>query len=619
MPSRGFSRGRGRLEPDRCSRDLSDMTARTSPSLSLPSAPAELDRWRRETPGCRERIHLNNAGAALMPQPVLQALTGFLEREAAIGGYEAADEAEPRVRETYELLGRLVGAAARNVAIVQNATVAFSQARSAFDFRPGDRIITTRADFPSIQLTYLSLARRAGVETVRADDLPEGGVDPASVRQLARHARTRLVALSWVPTNSGLVQDAGAVGEVCAELGVPYLIDACQAVGQLAVDVAALRCDFLAGTGRKFLRGPRGIGFLYVSDRMLERGAFPLFLDMRGADWTDPDAFRLAGGALRSRRGLGRPRARPAARRPAAPTAGQDSGGTGARSRAGAVRHRDRGRGGPGCGRSQAALATARHQRELRRSEVGRARHGRQAGQHRAPLLSSLLQHGGRAGRLRRSARRASSLVSVARPGKIIGIGRNYRDHAAELGNTVPAKPLLFLKPPTAVIGDGAAIVLPPESQQVDFEGEIGVVIGRPLRRATDAEARAGIAGITCVNDVTARDLQRAEEQWTRAKGFDTFCPVGPRVVPLDPRRFDELEVFCRVNGKERQHGRAADMVFSIATLVSVVSHVMTLEAGDLIATGTPAGVGPLAPGDVVEVEIPGVGVLRNPVVREAQ
>jgi len=234
-----------------------------------------------------------------MPHAVLQALTAFLEREAAIGGYEAADEAEPRVRETYELLGRLVGAAAKNVAIVENATVAFSQAVSAFDFRPGDRIVTTRADYPSNQLTYLSLARRVGVETVRADDLPEGGVDPTSVRRLAGHRRTRLVALSWVPTNSGLVQDAAAVGEVCAELGVPYLIDACQAVGQLAVDVAGLGCDFLAGTGRKFLRGPRGIGFLYVSDRMLERGAFPLFLDMRGADWTDPDAFRLADGARR--------------------------------------------------------------------------------------------------------------------------------------------------------------------------------------------------------------------------------------------------------------------------------------------------------------------------------
>jgi 2-keto-4-pentenoate hydratase/2-oxohepta-3-ene-1,7-dioic acid hydratase in catechol pathway len=209
--------------------------------------------------------------------------------------------------------------------------------------------------------------------------------------------------------------------------------------------------------------------------------------------------------------------------------------------------------------------------------------------------------------------------VSVPRPGKIIGIGRNYRDHAAELGSTVPAKPLLFLKPPTAVIADGAAIVLPPESQQVDFEGEIGVLIGRPLRRATEGEARAGIAGITCVNDVTARDLQRTDEQWTRAKGFDTFCPVGPRAVPMDPSRFDKLEVFCRVNGAERQHGRAADMVFSILALVSVVSHVMTLEPGDLIATGTPAGVGPLAAGDVVEVEIPGVGVLRNPVVREAR
>src|SRR3989454_8347216 len=190
-------------------------------------------------------------------------------------------------------------------------------------------------------------------------------------------------------------------------------------------------------------------------------------------------------------------------------------------------------------------------------------------------------------------------------PGKIVAVGRNYALHAAELGSAVPKEPLIFLKPPSSVIGDDEAIVLPPESARVEHEGEIGVVIGRRLRRATDAEARAAIAGITCVNDVTARDLQRTDEQWTRAKGFDTFCPVGPRVVPVDPRRFDELEVFCRVNGKQRQHGRAPDMVFSMLALVSVVSHVMTLEPGDLIATGTPAGVGPLAPGDVVEVEIP--------------
>src|SRR3989440_623159 len=167
---------------------------------TLTPAPAELDRWRRDTPGCRDRIHLNNAGAGLMPRPVLDALTEHLAREAAIGGYEAADEAEPRVRETYALVARLVGAAPNNIALVENATVAFSQALSAFDFRPGDRIVTTRTDYPSNQLMYLSLAQRAGVETVRADDLPEGGVDPESVRRLARDPRTRLVALSWVPT-----------------------------------------------------------------------------------------------------------------------------------------------------------------------------------------------------------------------------------------------------------------------------------------------------------------------------------------------------------------------------------------------------------------------------------
>ncbi len=215
------------------------------------------------------------------------------------------------------------------------------------------------------------------------------------------------------------------------------------------------------------------------------------------------------------------------------------------------------------------------------------------------------------------TAHRATN--SLSRPGKIIGIGRNYRDHAAELGNTVPAHPLLFLKPSTAVIGDGATIVLPAASAQVDFEGEIGVVIGKRLRHATEDQARDGIAGITCVNDVTARDLQRSDEQWTRAKGFDTFCPVGPGVVRVEPGRLTELEVYCRVNGVERQHGRARDMVFPIAALVAYVSRVMTLEQGDLIATGTPAGVGPLHPGDVVEIEIPGVGALRNPVAAEAR
>lgn len=234
-----------------------------------------------------------------MPQPVLDVMTQHLRREAAIGGYEAADEAGPRVRETYAALARLIGAATRNIAVVENATVAFSQALQAFDFHPGDVIVTTTADYPSNQLMFLSLSRRLGVEVRRAADLPEGGVDPEAVRRLAADRRCKLVTVSWVPTNSGMVQAAADVGAVCAQLGVPYLVDACQSVGQVPVNVETLQCDFLAATARKFLRGPRGVGFLYVSDRALERGLYPLLVDMHGADWTDPDAFRLAQDARR--------------------------------------------------------------------------------------------------------------------------------------------------------------------------------------------------------------------------------------------------------------------------------------------------------------------------------
>jgi 2-keto-4-pentenoate hydratase/2-oxohepta-3-ene-1,7-dioic acid hydratase in catechol pathway len=205
------------------------------------------------------------------------------------------------------------------------------------------------------------------------------------------------------------------------------------------------------------------------------------------------------------------------------------------------------------------------------------------------------------------------------RPTKIVCVGRNYAAHARELGNVVPERPLLFFKPPSALIGDGEPIVLPAASSQVEHEGEIGVVIGRRLRNGDDAAARAAIGGITCVNDVTARDLQRTDGQWARAKGFDTFCPTGPRVLPVDGTTFDfgALEVRCRVNGVERQRGSASDMTFSIPMLVAYISRIMTLEPGDLIATGTPEGVGGLRDGDMVEVEVTGVGVLRNPVVRE--
>jgi 2-keto-4-pentenoate hydratase/2-oxohepta-3-ene-1,7-dioic acid hydratase in catechol pathway len=203
----------------------------------------------------------------------------------------------------------------------------------------------------------------------------------------------------------------------------------------------------------------------------------------------------------------------------------------------------------------------------------------------------------------------------VKLPSKIVCVGRNYAAHAKEMGNAVPDRPLLFLKPPSSIIKDGELILLPPDSRQVEHEAEIGVVIGRRLSRGDEAAARAAIAGITCVNDVTARDLQKLDVQFTRAKGFDTFCPFGPALRQVEPDFiYSALEVTCRVNGALRQHGRAADMVFGIPTLVAYISNVMTLEPGDLIATGTPEGVGRLNAGDVVEVEVTGVGVLKNPV-----
>jgi 2-keto-4-pentenoate hydratase/2-oxohepta-3-ene-1,7-dioic acid hydratase in catechol pathway len=198
------------------------------------------------------------------------------------------------------------------------------------------------------------------------------------------------------------------------------------------------------------------------------------------------------------------------------------------------------------------------------------------------------------------------------RPSKIIGIGRNYIAHARELGNEVPEVPILFFKPPTALIGPGEPIRLPGVSQRVEFEAEIGVVIGRRVRNADIDLAERAIGGYVCVNDVTCRDLQKVDGQWGRAKGFDTFCPAGPRIATgLDWRG---LELVCRVNGIERQRAKATDMHFPIPELISFLSGIMTLEPGDLIATGTPAGTAPLHDGDTVEVEIPGVGILSNPV-----
>jgi selenocysteine lyase/cysteine desulfurase len=261
-------------------------------------ADPRLERWRADTPGTAHRIHLNNAGASLMPRPVSDAVTAHIQREIDLGGYEAADAAADDVAAAYRAVAQLLGTQARNIALVENATVAVSQALAAFDFQPGDVILTSQNDYISNQLMYLSLARRAGVQVLRAADRPEAGVDPESIRRLIG-PRVKLVALTWVPTNSGLVQPVEAVGEICEAAGVPYLVDGCQAAGQIPIDVGRVRCDFLAATARKFLRGPRGIGFLYVSDRALQRGAYPLLVDMRGARWTDADRFEMVDDARR--------------------------------------------------------------------------------------------------------------------------------------------------------------------------------------------------------------------------------------------------------------------------------------------------------------------------------
>ncbi|MBK6694929.1 MAG: fumarylacetoacetate hydrolase family protein [Myxococcales bacterium] len=203
---------------------------------------------------------------------------------------------------------------------------------------------------------------------------------------------------------------------------------------------------------------------------------------------------------------------------------------------------------------------------------------------------------------------RTQRLLAPVLPPKILCVGRNYAEHAKELGNEVPKEPLLFLKPSSSLIGPGDAIVLPAESKRVEHEAELGVVIGTRAKAVREQEALDFVYGYTCVGDITARDLQKSDGQWSRAKGFDTFCPVGPVVeTRLDPR---DLAVRCRVNGVTRQDGRTSQMVFSVAALVAYASRMMTLEPGDLLVTGTPSGVGPLVGGDRLEIDIEGIGVL---------
>jgi 2-keto-4-pentenoate hydratase/2-oxohepta-3-ene-1,7-dioic acid hydratase in catechol pathway len=207
-----------------------------------------------------------------------------------------------------------------------------------------------------------------------------------------------------------------------------------------------------------------------------------------------------------------------------------------------------------------------------------------------------------------------ASLLPPVEPSKIICVGRNYREHAAELGHEIPQEPLLFLKPPSALLPPGGAILRPKASARTDYEGELGVVIARSCRQLTDGDdVRPYVLGYTCVNDFTARDLQKKDGQWTRAKGFDTFCPVGPVVADgLDP--WAGVSIETRVNGDMRQSGNTRDFIFPLDVVIRYISQILTLEPGDLIATGTPEGVAPVVAGDVIEVSIEGIGQLRNSV-----
>jgi 2-keto-4-pentenoate hydratase/2-oxohepta-3-ene-1,7-dioic acid hydratase in catechol pathway len=207
-------------------------------------------------------------------------------------------------------------------------------------------------------------------------------------------------------------------------------------------------------------------------------------------------------------------------------------------------------------------------------------------------------------------------LLPPCSPSKIVCVGRNYAEHAKELGNEVPAEPMIFLKPPSSLIAHGDSIVYPAISKNVHFEGELGLVIGKQARHVRREDAMQYIAGYTCLNDVTARDLQRKDVQFTRGKGFDTFCAVGPWLVPANEVNLSSLRVITRVDGEVKQDGPVTDMIFPVDVIIAFVTACMTLEPGDLIATGTPPGVGLMLAGQTVEVEIPGIGLLRNPIIQ---
>jgi len=258
----------------------------------------KLSQLRADTPafvetsaGSPALIHLNNAGAALPPMPVLRAMQEHLDLEARTGGYEAADAKAAEIAGFYTAIARLLNAKPRNIAFATSATDAYARVLSAIPFRPGDAILTTENDYVSNQIAFLALQKRFGIKLLRARDTAEGGVDVTDFEQLLKKHRPVLAAVTHVPTNSGLVQPVAEIGKICRAYGVWYLVDACQSAGQMALDVERIGCDFLSATMRKFMRGPRGAGFLFASDRALDAGLEMLLPDMRSADWTGADEY----------------------------------------------------------------------------------------------------------------------------------------------------------------------------------------------------------------------------------------------------------------------------------------------------------------------------------------
>ena len=254
---------------------------------------------RDDTPGCSHHAHLNNAGAALMPSPVLETIRSHLTLEEQLGGYEAEEHAAEQIASAYQAVGELTGVPARQVAFTENATASFIQALSSLPLERGDVLLTTRNDYASNQIQLLSLEQRLGVRVIRIPNLPEGGADPQAARELILKHRPRLVCVSHVPTNSGLIQDVRSIGRACREHDVTYLVDACQSVGQLPIDLEEFGADFLSATARKFLRGPRGSGFLCVSQRVLDQGLLPLYPDLHSARWISENAFEPVDDARR--------------------------------------------------------------------------------------------------------------------------------------------------------------------------------------------------------------------------------------------------------------------------------------------------------------------------------